>query len=381
VHCYVNEPAGARDVRARELSLDRLKRLIDEIVEAGSLFLLLTGGEVLVRPDFPELYLYALGKGLLVTVFTNGTLITERMATLFDEHRPESIEISLYGMTRETYERVTGVKGSYDRCLEGIRRLVARGIPLRLKTMVLAWNHHEVAAMDAYAKGLGLPFRFDSFLNPRVDCGSNRNGELQLTPEQSLALDLGNPERLAEIREFCAQFAQPTVARESEYVYSCGAGQTSFTVDPYGKLQMCQLSRKSSFDLREQSFQTGWDEFFPRLRARRWQGNSVCRACSLLSLCGNCPGAAEMETGDLEAVVPQFCTITHARAFAAMGEAGGHRADASCCLGPAVEAARASGAAPEAAACGSSCGCGSAARDEGLIQVGRARRPAAASIR
>jgi radical SAM protein with 4Fe4S-binding SPASM domain len=358
VHCYVNEPASAREVRKRELPLVRLKRLIDEIVEAGSLFLLLTGGEVLLREDFPELYLYALEKGLLVTIFTNGTLVTERMADLFDEHRPEAIEISLYGMTRETYERVTGVPGSYDRCLDGIRRLVSRGLPLRLKTMVVSWNQHEVAAMDAYARGLGLPFRFDSFLNPRVDCGSNRNGELQLSAEQSLALDLGNPERLQELREFCAQFARPEVERESEYVYSCGAGQTSFTVDPYGQLQMCQLSRKSSFDLRERSFKDGWEGFFPGLRARKWQGNSVCRSCSLLSLCGNCPGAAEMETGDLEAVVPQFCTITHARAFAVMGEGGGHRADASCCLQPAM----------------------AAARNPGLIQIGRAR-PASLTVR
>src|SRR5688572_32260773 len=48
------------------------------------------------------------------------------------------------------------------------------------------------------ARGLGLPFRFDSLLNPRVDCGANRNGELQLTTEQSLQLELQDPERSEE---------------------------------------------------------------------------------------------------------------------------------------------------------------------------------------
>jgi MoaA/NifB/PqqE/SkfB family radical SAM enzyme len=119
VHCYVNKPAGSREERERELGLERLKQLVDEMVAEGTLFVLFTGGEVLVRRDFPELYLYARAKGLLVTIFTNGTLVTERIADLFAEHRPEKIEISLYGMTRETYDRVTRVPGSFDKCMDG----------------------------------------------------------------------------------------------------------------------------------------------------------------------------------------------------------------------------------------------------------------------
>ena len=251
VHCYVNEPVGDFAIRDRELPLARLKTLIDEAVEAGCLSLLLTGGEVLVRPDFPELYLYALDRGLLVTVFTNGTLVTEAIADLFDAHRPLAVEITLYGMTRATYEKVTGVPGSYDKCIAGIERLTARGVPLKLKTMALSWNQHEVGAMQAYARSLGLDFIFDGALNPRVDCGANRNGELQLTAEQLVALDLADPVRMQDFRDFCAQFVPaPEATRESERVYQCGAGATSFTVDPYGQLQMCQLSRRAGFDLR-----------------------------------------------------------------------------------------------------------------------------------
>ena len=179
VHCYVNQPAASIEERERELSLERLKQLVDEIVAEGTLFVLFTGGEVLLRPDFPELYLYARSKGLLVTIFTNGTLVTDRIADLFVEARPDKIEISLYGMTKETYDRVTRVPGSFEKCIAGIQRLVERGLPLTLKTMALAWNHHEIEAMEAYAKSLGLVFRFDSSLNPRVDCGSNRNSEKQ----------------------------------------------------------------------------------------------------------------------------------------------------------------------------------------------------------
>jgi radical SAM protein with 4Fe4S-binding SPASM domain len=357
-HCYVNEPVGDFAVRDRELTTERLKALIDEIVEAGCLNVLFTGGEVLVRPDFPEVYLYAVRKGLVVTVFTNGTLVTDKIADLLDEYRPSAVEITLYGMSREVYERVTGVPGSYDKCIAGIQRLVARGVPLKLKTMALAWNQHEVRAMQEYARGLGLPFIFDGLLNPRVDCGANRNGELQLSAEQLVSLDLQDPERMQEFREFCASFVPPPEETvESERVYQCGAGQTAFTVDPYGRLQMCQLSRRSSFDLREDRFARGWGEFFPALRARTWQTRSVCRSCNLISLCGSCPGAAEMETGDLEGMVPQFCEVAHLRAHAVMGESCGHRRDATCCLGHG-RLAREGGAEAERATRG---GCGSCA--------------------
>jgi radical SAM protein with 4Fe4S-binding SPASM domain len=136
---------------------------------------------------------------------------------------------------------------------------------------------------------------------------------------------------------------------------------------------MCQLSRRASFDVREEAFARGWNEYFPRVRARKWQSNSVCRQCSLLSLCGSCPGANEMENGDVEALVPQFCEVTHLRAFAAMGESWGHRQDASCCLGGGATAgARAAAPAGTAAGCGS---CGSHAEPmPALVQLQVARR-------
>ena len=374
VHCYVNEPARSRRATERELPLKRLKELIDEIVAEGCLFILLTGGEVLVRPDFPELYLYARSQGLLVTVFTNGTLVTDRIADLFAAHTPESVEITLYGMTKQTYERVTRVPGSYERCLAGIRRLVDRKIPLTLKTMALTWNHDEVEAMQAYARGLGLPFRFDSSLNPRVDCGANRNGELQLDPERALELDLGTPGMLEDLRAFCERFARPDEEFDTEHVYTCGAGQSSFTVDPYGRLQMCQLSRRSFHDLQRGSFAEGWHGLFPRLRERTWQRNDVCRHCNLMALCGSCPGAAEMETGDPEAILPGFCELTHLKAWAAMGTQSGHRRDATCCLG---DARLASQPADEVAA-GLSSGCVSrshaAPRERPLVRLERRPR-------
>ncbi len=372
VHCYVNEPAHDPAAQARELGTDRLLRLVDEIVEEGCLEVLFTGGEVLLRPDFPEVYLHALRRGLRVTVFTNGTLVTEKIADLFDEYRPACVEISLYGMTRETYEKVTCVPGSFDKCRAGIGRLQARGVPFKLKTMVLAWNRHELDAMRDFAASLGVDFRHDSLLNARVDCGANRNPELQVTAAEAVAADLGDEAaRRRHEDSFRATLAEGALPAGDE-VYTCGAGQIGFTVDPYGRLQLCQLSRRSSFDLRDDTFARGWNEFLPALRARTWQSNSVCRSCSLRPVCGSCPGASELEHGDIEAAVASFCEITHLRAHELVGEVAGHTPDATCCLGHGQ-----GGAALVPAALSSGCGSCShgAAAEPALLQIQRRKPP------
>jgi radical SAM protein with 4Fe4S-binding SPASM domain len=384
VHCYVNEPAGAATVAARELSTARLIELIDEIAAEGCLDLLMTGGEVLLRADFAEVYLHARQRGLRVTVFTNGTLVTRRLAELFAEHPPACVEVSLYGMTAATYEAVSGVPGSFARCLAGIEHLHARGVPLKLKTMLLRTNRHELEAMRAYARALGVEFRHDSLLNPRVDCGANRNPELQLSAGEAVAADLDDEDmrtrharmhaELAEAWQAAAHTQAPVAgATPPEPVYTCGAGEIGFTVDPYGRLQLCQLARRASFDVGTGTFAEGWHEFFPRLRARTWQSDSACRHCTLRPVCGSCPGAAELEHGDPEARVAQFCEITHLRAWALLGARSGHLRDGTCCRGGGQLAAETpAGREAQAGSCG---GCGHASPAAPVL-VQLQRRPA-----
>ena len=107
-HCYI--PAKQRaGSRRRELKLPEIERILAEIAESGCLWLLLTGGEPFLRRDFLDIYTSARRKGLILTLFTNGTLITRPIADTLAEWRPLKIEITLYGATPETYERVTGV--------------------------------------------------------------------------------------------------------------------------------------------------------------------------------------------------------------------------------------------------------------------------------
>ncbi len=304
-HCYV-----VYDPKKKEMTYEEICRILDEITEAGCLWLLITGGEPLVRDDFLDIYIYAKKKGLIITLFTNGTLITPLIADCLRDLPPFSIEITLYGVTKQTYERVTGVAGSFESCMKGIQLLLERKIPLKLKTMVMTLNQHELWNIKKYAEDLGVEFRFDPILNAKLD-GSKAPCQLRISPEEVVKLDLDDDERLKEWKKFCSKFWGPV---KSDKLYICGAGITSFHIDPYAELSVCIMSRVPSYNLRQGSLQKGWYEFVPEVLSQKPKGDYKCGKCDILSLCGQCPGWAQLENGNSEMPVEYFCKIAHLRA-------------------------------------------------------------------
>ena len=199
LHCYNNLPMGDQVARAQEMTFAEHVRLLDELVAAGTLWLLYSGGEIFARKDFLDIYTEAKKRGFLITLFTNGILINERVADHLAKYRPFSIEITLYGATRETYDALTQVPGSYDRCMRGIQLLIERNLPLKLKTVPTSINQHEVYEMKHLAESLGVEFKFDPLVNPRIDCSQSPLA-VRLSPEQVVALEFRDDTRKEEYR-------------------------------------------------------------------------------------------------------------------------------------------------------------------------------------
>jgi radical SAM protein with 4Fe4S-binding SPASM domain len=311
-HCYNNLPMSDTAARQAELTTADHYRIVDEIVEAGCLWLLYTGGEIFARRDFLDIYAYAKSKGLIITLFTNATLVTEKIADVLARQRPFSIEVTLYGGSQETYERLTGIPGSFEKCLRGIRLLRQRNLPLKLKTVALSINKHEIWQMYRFAKEeLGVDFKFDAMMSPRIDCSQSPLA-VRLQPEEIVELDLDDPARVAEYQRIAVQFAPPP--EPSGEVYSCGGGIDSFAIDPAGRMSICVLSHMETYDLRRGSFNEGWTHFLKRVRHKPATRLTKCTTCALKSLCGMCPANGELEMGDPESPVDFLCQVAHLRA-------------------------------------------------------------------
>lgn len=306
VHCYCNLAVSDAKARSQELSTQEILDVIDQIADKGCLWLLLTGGECLLRKDFVDVWTHAKKRGLLLTLFTNGTLITPAIADFLAEWPPFSVEVTLYGITRNTYESVTRTAGSFTRCYRGIELLVERDIPLKLKTMVLTLNCHEMRDMKRYAKELGVKFRFDAMVNSRLD-GGKSPCRFRIDPKELVRLDMEDEDRLRTWKEFCRTYLR---GDRLKGLFVCSAGVTTFDVNPFGRLQVCGMMTEPYWDLRMGPFSEGWEKLFPKVREQKPTDRYICAECDLYALCGQCPGWAQVETNNPELPVEYLCSVT-----------------------------------------------------------------------
>jgi radical SAM protein with 4Fe4S-binding SPASM domain len=324
-HCYNNLPMGDQDARSREMTTEEHFRMLDELVEMGCFWLLYTGGEIFARKDFLEIYTYAKKKGFLITLFTNGTLINEKIADYLVEWPPFAIEITLYGRTKETYEALTQIPGSYDRCLRGIKLLRERGLPLKLKTVATSINKHEISAMRQFAEEeLGVEFKMDGQINPRIDCSQSPLA-VRLTPEEVVALDMHAPNGVSEYRRLAKHdMENPPTLAGNDTVYFCGGGMNGFAINAYGEMGICVISQQETFDVRAAGLKAVWEESLLQLRNRKRTRVTKCAQCRIQSLCGMCPANGEMENGDRESPVAFLCNVAHLRAAVIGAEIPAH---------------------------------------------------------
>ncbi|MEL7636213.1 MAG: radical SAM protein [Anaerolineaceae bacterium] len=305
VHCYINQPATDPSIAAKELDAQGWQAVIDQMAEAGTLFLLISGGEPLLREDFPEIFKYAVKRGMLVSLFSNATMLTPKLADFLVEWGLHSLEVSLYGATRETYEKVTRQPGSYDRCLRGIELAQSRGIKVSLKTVLLTSNLHELEEMQALTNKLGLDFRYDSTLWPRLD-GTRTNLQYQINNQVSLMLDLADPKR-RESWEKTAQEFKGHQIRE-KLVFSCGAGHRSFHIDATGRMTPCMMVRSPASDILSLGFSEAWERT-GRIRNLKRTMKTDCETCQAGTLCTQCPGWSLAQAGDYESIYPEICEM------------------------------------------------------------------------
>ena len=330
LHCYNNLPMGDQEARAQEMTLAEHIRLLDELVAAGTLWILYSGGEIFARKDFLQIYAEAKKRGFLVTLFTNGTLINERTADYLAEWRPFAIEITLYGATRETYEALTQVPGSYDRCMKGIQLLLERNLPLKLKTVPTTVNHHETYAMKRMAAELGVEFKFDPLVNPRIDCSQSPLA-VRLTPEQVVAVEFHDAQRKQEYLGMAQRELGSVEATAGKQRYTCGGGMYGCAIDPAGEMSICVISHQQSYNVRKGSFAEGWEGPLREIRAQERTRQSICDRCKITSLCSMCAANGELENGDAESPVEFLCKVAHLRAYALGLAVPEHGSECKCC--------------------------------------------------
>ncbi|HAH20430.1 MAG TPA: hypothetical protein DCL49_05940 [Candidatus Omnitrophica bacterium] len=322
-HCYINLPSQDEAARKGEIPLTEIKGMIDQAVSLGALWCLVTGGEPLLREDFFDIYLYLKKKGLLITVFTNATLVNKEHIRFFKKYPPRDIEVSVYGVTSKVYESVTRGKGSFSAFMRGLNLLLKSGIKVRFKAMALRSNVDELPRIADFCRDKTKDyFRFDPLLHLRFDGNSVRNKEIRserLSAEEIIACEKADPQRFQALVNNCDKFIIPELADTAcDHLFRCGIGNGELIVSPNGLIRLCSslYCPDFLFDLRSYTLKEIWEELIPQVLKRRSSRKELkekCLICPIINLCMWCPAHAYLETKELDSPVEYFCRVAKAR--------------------------------------------------------------------
>jgi len=232
----------------------------------------------------------------------------------------------MYGVTKETYERVTRVAGSYKAFRRGLALLFKNNIRVRFKAMALRSNICELPEIAKFCREKTKDyFRFDPFLHLRLDRDQKRNAEIKserLSFKEIVSIEKADSQRYIALEKLCAGLIVPEFERcKQNHLFQCGVGYGNFNISYDGYFRLCaSLSHQDCVDdLKERKLKTLWEEFVPQvldLRSKNKEFLRRCRKCSIINLCLWCPAHAYLEAGELDAPVDYFCEVAHARADA-----------------------------------------------------------------
>lgn len=293
LHCYNFDRSRPYDhaQKENELSRDEVLRIIDEVREAGCLYLTFTGGEAVLHPNLAEFVRHARARHLAVNLKSNGTLLDGENVRMVVDAGVGGLTVSLFGATAPTHDAFTRSKESFDRAVVGIRTAKAAGANVRLHFNLVKTNVGEIGAMIALATSLDVAFTVDPFITARYD-GTRDSLDL-LVDRETLANLYRGPLRHLLPEQEC----RPT---DSVASVQCSCARATCGISAYGDVYPCIAAPVPSGNLREKSFREIWTTSpeLNRIRNLTLDDFAACKPCPHRSHCRRSSGVIYTNTGN-----------------------------------------------------------------------------------
>ena len=316
--CYVRLTPEEMAPLGKELSAEEWIDIATQCKNAGTIFLLITGGEPTLRPDFPRIYEALATMGFSIAVNTNGTLLTEEIKELWHRLPPAQVNITLYGVCEDDYNNLCGVPSAFDKVVDALDWLHNEGILVHLNTTITPSNYSKWMELEEFAKSRDLELRVTSYCFPptrRGEC-SACNDFTRLSPEQSgelVALDILYREGIDAIRKRVVDIGSP-VQRSCELdngePIKCMAGTAQYWLSWNGKLTLCGMISEPSFDVAEGGFSSAWNKLKEACTKIRLCPD--CASCEEEKSCMCCAAVTYAETGKFDGKPEYMCKLNKA---------------------------------------------------------------------
>lgn len=320
--CYVHLDPEEQQRRGTELTADEWLAIAEAARSQGMLFLLLTGGEPLVRTDFAYLFTELKKMGLMVSINSNASLIDADWLDFFRHEPPSRFNITLYGSSDETYERLCG-RAMFERVVKNIRALKALGIDVKLNASMTPYNVDDMDGIYAIATELGTPVQMASYMFPPVRRDEQLTGcNDRFTCREAAACSV-HWDRLRFTDEAFRQRAEAMKAgiraMDSDVCegtpgekMACRAGRSSFWINWRGDMTPCGMMLQPEVSARALGFVRAWEE--TKAAAAQIRLPSACAQCRYQHMCHACAAMCVTETGAFDRKPEYVCGMTEATA-------------------------------------------------------------------
>ncbi|MBU7007237.1 radical SAM protein [Phosphitispora fastidiosa] len=323
--CYVRLDNRQMEQIGRERTAAEWIALAKEAVKAGTLNLLVTGGEPLLREDFAEIYTALTMMGFVITLNTNATLITPEILKLFKKYPPTATNVTLYGAGPQTYQSVCGNPEAFDATVRGLEMLTEVATALEVRTTFIRDNMHELDALRAIANRYTKRFGINVTVNKAVRGACSDVEGCRLTPAQMFDLDEANAAYYRALNSDTEAALERNMETDNfvqvkEYgfdlppkIITCLAAKSMYWITWDGKMLPCG-SFVTPFTLPfEEGFRQAWDRL-PTLFEDILLPEE-CQKCEYANgRCANCPAILQTETGSFHRISPYICEVAKERA-------------------------------------------------------------------
>jgi AdoMet-dependent heme synthase len=287
VHCYLDHDDHG------ELTTEEMKDVLDQLADAGTFFLTLSGGEVLMRRDFFQILEHARKLQFNVRIKTNGVMIHEAEAKRMRALGVEQVQISVYSHRPAVHDAITKLPGSLKRSVDAIRFIKSQGLKVTVANVLMNGNSGDHAGVQALAIELGATYTLDPTITPKMD-GDMSILNLRI-PGAELESVFHTEALVGNVEEFCAPPPKP--GDDILDGYPCSAGHTAAYITPYGDVFPCVQFPLPSGNIRRQTFLDIWQNSpeLNEVRSIHARDLPVCSTCNHVGTCTRCPGLAYME--------------------------------------------------------------------------------------
>ena len=337
--CYVRMDREQQEAIAPLRTAEEWLELGRTAKERGMTYLLLTGGEPFLRPDFRQIMQGLHRMGFVLSINSNGTMIDEKTVEWLKETPPIRINITLYGASDETYGRLCRNPRGFTQVTKAIHLLKEAGILVKLNCSVTPYNAEDLEQIFAFAEKEELVVQATSYMFPplRRDAskvGWNDRFSAEESARQEAWINVYQNGREAylkhmeseemaslsgDIEEDCMPVEEgngdgDSYGKEGERI-RCRAGKCSFWVTWDGRFLPCgMLPGENALNVFEAGFDAAWEQAKAEAAAIRLPVR--CSTCSLKDKCRACAAMVYTESGNYHDVPVYRCQMAHAYAGA-----------------------------------------------------------------